>query len=578
MKKRMIPVVLIALVMFTTSCGQAPGSANAKAAKTFKWVSPNLDSCVNPHDSNAVANYEIVGLIMSALYCWAPAESRDKAVLIPCLAAGEPATADGLTWHIEINPDARWANGEAITAETFIYSWKMGLDPKLAYSSTSGIANQYITVVNAFEYYIQTTDNPVDWETVGFKAVGPLALEITTTQVFTTTDVMRHFAHRVTDPVYEPLYEAGMNADRTNTRYGTDLDLIMCNGPFVLTQWVKGSERVLVKNENYILADMVKLDGIDCRVVQDEATRLELFANADSDYIDLGVSGLALYGEDPGVLSFASKTIRTIEANRNSVNNPILTDPKFRKALYYATDRETVASLTHGAPAPFFISTAAEALNDGTLYRDMDGANEWLPDNYGYDPELAKVYFQEVLEQWGLTSVSLTLTYSEDIPSLRAASEYLQSQWTELFGADSFTLKLSAMPHSAVTNMMRESVKGPADWDLCWSGWTLAAETFAPHAKFAPYRSDAPNRYTNYTNAFLDERYPLFADDAYRLDAERRFELTLEIEKNLILDDVTCIPVFQEVNYSLFSRRVRLAVDNYAGMLGFGWEYADIAD
>lgn len=584
-KKIALALVLVLVAAVFSGCGQSGGSPDTETEpKIFKWISSGEDNCINPHDSSAAANYEVVDLIQVSLYDFAPAKSGGKAVLIPALADGEPTTEDGYTWVIKVNPDAKWANGEAIDANTFIYSWKMALDPILLWSGTSNLAEQYISVANAMDYYLQLgtakdgSPNPkVQWEDVGFKAVDSRTLEITTAQRYTVQEVMRHFSSRASSPVYEPVYEACMNQDRTANSYGTALDKFMGCGPFTLTHWVKSSARTFVRNENFINADMVKIDGIACRVVTDEATRLQLFESGESDYVELGAGGIEKYAENPRTRTYDQKTIRTIEVNRSNPDKAYLSDPLFRKALYHAIDREAIAALTNTTAAPYFLSTWGVSFDDGTTYRSMDDANSWLPENSGYNPGLALECFDQVLEKYGLGSIELSLHYTEAAGSLRAASEYIQSQLPKIFGEGRFALSLKAIQHTAALDLMRTSNNGPtAEWDLCWSGWGLAAETYEPHKKFAPYRSTASNRYTPYSNAFLDENYDRLLTEEYRFDLQKTFELTVEIEKSIILDDFTCIPVIQEKNYVMFSPGIVLCVDEFTPSLGFGWEYMDI--
>jgi oligopeptide transport system substrate-binding protein len=529
-----------------------------------------------------MANGEMVDLLMVSLYGWKPSESRDRAELVPRMALGEPRTEDGYTWIINLNPQAVWANGEPINAHTFIYSWKMGLDPNLAYTSHAPvIAAGRIVILNAEAYFEQNLQgrDAVGWDEVGMKALDEHTLEITTARKYSVYDVMLHFAHRATAPVYEPLYSAGLNAAGTSTLYGTSLEFFMGNGPYTLTSWTMGSERIFVRNENYLFADEIKLDGIYGRVAAEEITRLELFANGQSDYIDLGVTGLLRYIEDPRLVTFDHQRVWSIEANRGNPDKPILDDPLFRRALYYATDRRAVANLVNGTPAPYYLSTIGIAFDDGTAFRAANEANDWLPPNYGFDPVLAKELLLEAFEKYNINSITLTLAYGENMPGLRAASELIQFQWQQVFGSDVFTLNLRAMPHNAVLALMRSSVSAPnGDWDLGWSALIPRSETFAPYTKFSQYLSNHPNRYTNYSNDFLDAMFPLFNEDEYLWNELLRFELTRELERHFIMEDVTLIPVYQEKAFVMFSSRVRLPLDVQSPILGFGWEFGDIVD
>lgn len=79
----------------------------------------------------------------------------------------------------------------------------------------------------------------------------------------------------------------------------------MSSGPFVIESWSKGTEVSYVKNENYLHADEIYLDGINVRVIADESTRLELFEKGELDFLTLGTTGQAQYGDDPRVCSAA---------------------------------------------------------------------------------------------------------------------------------------------------------------------------------------------------------------------------------------------------------------------------------
>lgn len=554
----------------TTGAG---GSQPSGEKKIFNWSSTNSASNISPYEGNT----EIIDYIHANLYRYVANEARDAAVLAPDLAAKEPYTEDGYTWTIELNPDAKWANGDPINADTFMYSWKMALDPKISYATPSGLAKNFIEVAGAYDYYTQgSTGVPVDWEDVGFKKVDDHTLSVTATEKYTAVDVMRHFQMRYTGPVYEPLYEAGMNSDRTATTYGTETDQIMSCGPFQLVSWTKGTERIFERNLNYIHADEIKLDGMDVRVVQDELTQLELFQNGEIDYLQLGSNGEERYGDDPRTYTYESGVVRGIEINFENPDKPYLNNLNFRKALYYGIDRSPVAKVTGNIPADYFLPTSYAMYADGTKFRDLPGASDYLKPNASYDPELAKEYFEKALAETGVSKVSLNLIYNEAVEDLRAASEYIQSSLTDVFGADKFELNIAAMNNSAAVELMRTSQQGPTNgWDLCWGGWDLTAAVFYPNRKFEVYLSTDSRRFSQYNDKVLDELYAQSISEECRLDEKKRGEITVEMEKEL-LDQVLQVPVYQQVSKYIHSDRVILAVEDRLNILGFGWIYMDM--
>lgn len=549
------------------------GNGGQEGKKIFCWSSTNAASNISPFEGNT----DIIDYIHANLYRYVPNETKDAAVLAPDLAAKEPYTEDGYTWTIEIDPNAKWANGDPINADTFLYSWKMALDPKISYATPSGLAKNFIEVVGAYAYYTQeSTGVPVDWEDVGLKKVDDYTVTVTAAEKYTATDVMRHFQMRYTGPVYEPLYEAGMNSDRTATTYGTETDQIMACGPFILKSWTKGAERVFEKNENYVHADEIKLDGMDVRVVQDELTQLELFQSGEIDYLQLGSNGEERYGDDPRTYVYESGVVRGIEINFENPDKPYLGDINFRKALYYGIDRTPVAKVTGNIPADYFLPTSYSMYADGTKFRDLPGANEYLKENASYDPDLAKEYFAKALENAGTDKISVNLIYNEAVEDLRAASEYIQSSLTALFGADKFELNIAAMNNSAAVKLMRTSQQGPTNgWDLCWGGWDLTAAVFYPNRKFEVYTSEDSRRFSQYNDKKLDELYQESISEECRLDEQKRGQVTIEMEKEL-LDQVLQIPVYQQVSKYLHSDRVILIVEDRLNILGFGWVYMDM--
>ena len=572
-------IIIAAFAAAITIGGCRRNNDDDRFAGFFFWVTSGVDTTINPHDSAALANSEIVDLIVLPLYGWTVCRESGRESLVPRVALGEPVSEDGVHWNIRINPDARWSNGTFVTAHDFIFSWQMGLSPLLSYTAAAQIYGNRVEVLGAEAYFTQRTYGDFPWESVGMRAVDDHTIEIITARLYTPFDVMLHFSHRATAPVYRPLYEAGMNEARTSTLYGTSLDYFMGNGPFILTSWTRGSERIFERNPYHLFPEEIHINGIHGRVAQDEITRIELFMSGQSDFIELGAAGLLMFEEDPRLVSFERQIIRSIEANRSNPNHPILADPVFRAALYYATDRAQIASLINAAPAPFFLSTLGVSFADGTTFREMPEANEWIPKNYGFDPDLARDLMSQAFEVYNITSLSLTLAYGQDIPGLRAASELIQHQWEQVFGGDMFSLTLRPMPHSAVLDLMRTSRNAPTTgWDLAWSGIFPRAEFFSPHEKFRPYLSTATGRFTNYTNNQLDALFPLFSEDSHRLDERARFELTVELEHYFILEDVTLIPVFQERAFVLWNSRISLPMGRVSPVIGFGWMFGEIEE
>ena len=583
MKKRIAALVSLVLIISAfAGCGSGSGNSDANANskqestvanKVFRWSTTSTVTNISPYEGNT----DLVDYIHANLYRFVPNKTKDGAVLAPDLAESEPTTEDGYSWHIKINKNAKWANGKPINADTFIYSWKKALDPVMALPNPSGLAQNIITVKNAYEYYTQKSKGKsVSWDDVGLKKVDDYTLSITTTGKYTSQQVMQHFQMRYTGPVYQPLYDSSTTADGTSTKYGTEASLFMASGPFVLSSWTKGAERVLTKNPNYVHADEVKLNGMDVKEVQDEATQLELFKKGELDYLDLGANGFQEYGDDPKTMTYDSTTIRELEINFQNPDKPYLNNLNFRKALYYAIDRNAIAKLSNNKPACYFLPESYSISADGTSIRKLAGASDYIPKNNGYDKELAKKYFDTALNELGINKVSLNLIYNESASDTRSASEYIQRTLTEIFGADKFSMNISAMNNTVAVKLMRTAQNGSTNgWDLCWGAWDLTAATYSANRKFEVYRTTDTRRFTQYPNSEIDKLYAQSISEEYRTDEKKLGQATLDMEKAL-LNDVDVIPVFQVDAHYIFSDRVKLPVTQRVRILGYGYQYIDI--
>lgn len=560
--------------------GVQSGDAGSSSEKTYRMLSVMAASNVNPHIASSSYDDEISTLINAGLYRYLPGEDRNSAYLGADLADGEPIKMDdrGQVWQIKINPDAKWANGDPINADTFIYSWKMALDPILLNPPAISLALSYIEIENAEKYYTQAADGiTVDWEEVGIKKVDDYTVEIKATQAYTEQDVMRHFSARVTKAVNEKMYEEYMNDSRTATLYGTDKDKIVSAGPFILDEWIKGSERVFSKNAGYLHADEIKLDGVNVRIVKDAGTQLQMFENGELDEISLSPEGYLKYEEDPRIVVYPSRVIRHVEINRGNPDYPILGNLNFRKALYYAMDRKTMAELGKQKPAPYYVSTNGVAYADGTKFRDLPGANDYVPENYGYNPELAVELFNKALEEVGISKVSMTLNYYDSREDVKMMAEYQQKSLMELFGPDKFDLKLQALPNNQLFDTMKGFKDNPSSYELSWGSWSWSSGDFSPNRCFEPFQSDYSRANAPYNNKKLDKLYLESIQEEVRLDEKKVAEYAMKLEQEF-LEDVIAIPIFEVVNKAMHSERVVFPVDTYQSGLSWGIKYADIVE
>jgi peptide/nickel transport system substrate-binding protein len=217
-------------------------------------------------------------------------------------------------------------------------------------------------------------------------------------------------------------------------------------GPFRLVSYKKGAEIRLARNPTYFKKGMPYLDELVMRIVPDVATQVLALENGEIDFL-WGVPGpqqsrlaadarvrMAQTAYNPG----GSNCIMTISFN---LDRPTLKEPRFRRALAHATDRQpfltqvlfgegkvatapisSEISWAHaeGLPMPKFDRGEAERLLDGVGWRkEGDGARiargvagvadgTRLSIEFLHFPTFAK-YGELIRQQWGAVGVGVTL-------------------------------------------------------------------------------------------------------------------------------------------------------------------------
>jgi oligopeptide transport system substrate-binding protein len=198
--------------------------------------------------------------------------------LNPDTLAAEPALAE--SWDVEgstvtfhLRDDATWTNGDPVTAQDFVYSWKRTLSPELA----ADYAYQLYGIKGAAEYNgcEKDCDKLAD-------AVGVTAVDDTTLQVELTSE-QPWFIQQAAHHSFLPVHQATVEEFGDNW---TDPENIVTNGPFMLDSWEHEASINMVKNPDWRDADSVSLERIDGPIIVDGTTRVQSFEAGEIDALD----------------------------------------------------------------------------------------------------------------------------------------------------------------------------------------------------------------------------------------------------------------------------------------------------
>ena len=595
MKKTMKLVSLILAMLMLVACAAACGGGGGGEEKLKVYRNYMGTDCttLNAHDiadSNLQTPYDYAGACM---YRRVPTADGKSYEYIGDLGDGLPVkdaskttyktndkgeqVVDTTTWTLKVRKDAKWHDGTAIDADDLLYSWKMLGDPTLA-NVMSDFLNYNINILNADEYRNVDPAKPSKtWEEVGLKKIDDYTIELICVGDPAVTDVCGNFNDRSMFVVKQDVYEAGMNADRTNTTWGSDLEHWVQCGPYKLVEWTEDSKQVYEKVEGHWLSDYAKYDKVEIYIVPEMNTRVQMFESGQLDYLSPDANTIEKYIDDPRLKIDSSTSVFHIDINCKRPSNPITDSLNYRRMIYFAMNREVIAKECFGymQPAGYYISNQAGVQSvEKVPYRDTtygqgttDLIKSWSAEGStsGYNPTKAWDYFQAALAEKNLpadTKIELIMAFDPSETHWKATAEYLQQEFPKIFKGQ-VTIKI--VNYSGVDTTAWKKAQGVDAWDLSPNDWSRGVSRQNPYTAFYYYTdqySSPPNNY------FSDKFNAKYRECQAATNYAEEMKLTKELEE-IMLDEVVICPMVQNASYNVYSERIILPVQNY--IPGFGW-------
>lgn len=320
-----------ALLLGLAACGQpqGPGGEALKpGAQVLKRGNGAEPVTLDPHRAVTVQSLNILKDLYEGLVGTAP-----DGTPVPGVAEAWDTSADNLSWTFRLRENARWSNGEPVTAEDFVFALRRALDPETA----SGAAHLLEPILNARA--VMTGRMPP--EELGVTARDERTLEIRLAAP--TPWLLDLLTHPVSSPVWRPGLE----------QYGNDFarpGRMISNGAFHLSEWTPHAHIKLVRNHNYWDRPNVAIDQVVHYPTDDQTVELkryragELHWTADVPHHQLGWVRRNLRDE----LTITPRMAVTW-LGLNVTRPPFAGEPGLRRALAMAIDRELIVRSVTGA-------------------------------------------------------------------------------------------------------------------------------------------------------------------------------------------------------------------------------------
>ncbi|MBR6574480.1 MAG: ABC transporter substrate-binding protein [Clostridia bacterium] len=526
----------------------------------------------------------------STLWIAVPNEDGMGYHYIPDLAEDMPKKIDDLTWEFTIREEAKWSNGDPINADTYMYTFKTILDPKMVNAMAIFLADNNITIKNAYAYMLQgTADYPdaMDWEEVGIKKIDDRTIQITTETPVNEKDFCTHFTARSNYPVHPELFEECLSSDRLTTTYGSDLEHWIGCGPYTFDSWEYDNLHVYTKNEDHWLAEYFNYDEVQVRIVPEMNARVQLFESGQLDSLSPDSNTIEAYIDDPRMVSYPSTMVYDYDINVKNTSNPLSGNNNFEKAMYHAMNREVIARDIFGymEPTGTYINGQAGCLSEsGLTYRESkygkevwDMIESWSAEGEvcGYNPDLAYDYLMKAYADANLPEdyvLTVKVMHTEGGGTGGKLCEMLMAEWPTIFKG-----KVQVEPFVVASGMSLDMMElEPEAWDIVYMDWGRSLSRTLPYQVYYYHTKDYTARPTyTYTDRF--EAQFAACEAVKTADYETILQETQKLEI-IALEDVVSIPIVQAVNYELFADRLELPMKQYVPGFGWGSMFGDIVE
>ena len=434
---------------------------------------------------------------------------------------------DGTVYTFHLRQDAKWSDGEPVTAHDYEYGWKRLLDPQYGYDYASFVFN----IVGAEEY--NTGSGSVD--DVKAVALDDYTFEVTLKQADPTFE-----AKLVSTPLYPTREDI---AEAAGDQWGKDWTLCVYNGPFCMTGLVEDNQMTWTKNEYYWDAENTHLDTINWYLVAEDSTAATMFDNGELDVLQTSGDYSRKYqseaeaGNIQMITADYPGTVYLAFDHANGGSSGLMGNVKIRKALAYSINREEMIEAVYGryVPAYGFISPAITL--DGESYREqveepmLAEYNEYAGDN-----EALQALFQEGLQELGmdtdLSKVTVTyLSYGSTVED-DAFREYLQQTWQQNLG---ITVELNTVGDYSLFTAERDA----GNFDVYYGGWY--SDYNDPLDYLATMKTgDFPSVSGNYSSEEYDSLIDSLSGEG---DNAKRLEIYSQAEQ-VLFDDCAMIPLY----------------------------------
>lgn len=358
-KKVLIPTSLVAAMMMVGCGDKSAGTSNSAnidpsvLAETQELVINNSaePESLDPHKVSGVPEAAIIRQMLVGLTTTDP-----DGKTIPGMAESWDSE-DNKVWTFKIR-DAKWSNGDPVTAEDFVYSFRRLVDPNTASPYASYLVDAKVAGADAI------LEGKAGTEALGVKAIDDKTFQVT------LSEPVPYFPDTLIHTSVKPVNQKAV--EQFGEKW-TDPANIVVNGPYKISEWRVNDKIVLERNESYYDNGNTTLNKVTMLAIPSSTTDVARYQSGEIDVTnnEIPPEQFASLKDQLGDELSVSPMLCTYYYEFNTVKPPF-NDARVRRALALALDRDTITDKVIGQG-----QTAAYQLTPVATNAMQNNSPEW---------------------------------------------------------------------------------------------------------------------------------------------------------------------------------------------------------
>ena len=512
-------IILLSVCIILSACSNKQSLYSDQGQVFRKVITQDMTTLDTALITDAVSG-DIAAQAFEGLYTL---NKEDKAE--PAIAKSFPKKSNGgKTLTINLRKNAKWSNGDSVTAYDFVYAWRKVVNPKTA--------SEFAYIMSDIKNADEVNAGKKSVKDLGITAIGKYKLQVDLERPVPYINEL--LALNTFNPQNEKV------SKKFGEQYGTTAEKAVYNGPFEVTNWKVEDKIQLVKNEQYWDKKNVKLDKVNYKVLKDQQAGASLYDTGSVDDTIITSEQVDKYRGESALNYRLTAATFFIKMNQKTV--PEFKNKHLRLAISQAINKKGYVNsvLNDGSlPSNNFTGVGTADTPDGKDFART------IKSPLKFNPDLAKKNWREAQKELGKNKFTFTMN-TQDTPASKIAAEYIKSQIeSHLPGV---TLKIKQMPFKQKTTLELAN-----NYEASYSGWS--PDYPDPTAFLQTMTKDNAQNNTDWSNKEYDQLLKDANSKLLRKPGERN--TSLQKAEYILLHEAPVAPVYQKGEAHLTNPQVK---------------------